>query len=499
MRGNTTGIDIGTETITAVQTGGGLKGRRILACMRIPLDRTGLEAALSTLVESMDLRSHAVMVTVPDDLVSFRNVAMPFGDVRKIRQALPFEVEGMLPYSVEDLLIDFLTTGDRPAGGVLAASVERNALSDYLTALQAHGIDPEVLEVRGSALASWVLRQPETPDHILVLEAGMERHTVILCLKRRIVLIRSFIGPSASAMTPDATDKPDSRQADLPLPDTEPFFRSLCHIVHRTVHAFRVSEGIPDRPEKLFFTGEPLQGPQSADLLSRYLDIPAEPIDLSQDRRVRLEEGIAGNWSPALMNGALSLALMDPVKGRGFNFRRDEFERESQYLQIRKAAPKAAIFLFLILSFLAADAIIDFYSLKKEYQSLDREITAMFRQTLPKVTRMIDPVQQLRVSVEEVKRSAVVHPAGKPESTVLDLLREISGRIPPPIHVQVYRMVVDPETVRLSGRTDAFNDVDRIKSELAAAKALGPVAITSANLDSTGKKVQFEISIERKR
>jgi hypothetical protein len=58
---------------------------------------------------------------------------------------------------------------------------------------------------------------------------------------------------------------------------------------------------------------------------------------------------------------------------------------------------------------------------------------------------------------------------------------------------------VDPETVRISGRTEAFNEVDKIKNELATAKCFGPVNITSANLDRTGNKVQFEITIERKR
>jgi len=499
MHGNITGIDISTEQITAVQTGGGLKGRRILASTRIPLNDGGLEEALKTLAGSMDLRNHACLVTIPDDLVSFRNIGMPFSDAKKIRQALPFEVEGMLPYPVEDLLFDFVTTGGRSEGRVLAASVQRQVISDYLTVLQANGIDPEVLEVRGSPLASWLLNQTGTPDHILVLEVGEKRHTLVLCLRRRIALIRSFVAVPVPPVLSDPTDTVNSNRGDPSLEEVDPFFRSLCTAVHDTVHAFISSEGIADRPEKLFFTGERVHGPLSPDLLSRFLDMPAEPIDVSQDKRVRMEEGIARDWSPALMNGALSLALRNPVRGEGFNLRREEFGTERQYLRIRKAVPKVAIFLFLILSFLAADMIIDTYSLRKEYMALDREITTIFRQTLPQVTRIIHPAQQLRISVEEMKRSSVSRPAGSPENTMLGLLREISGRIPPSIRVQVYRMVMDPETVRISGRTDAFNEVDRIKNELTTAKMFGAVNITSANLDRTGNKVQFEIAIERKR
>lgn len=499
MHGNITGIDVSTEQITAVQTGSGLKGRWIRACIRIPLDSGGLEEALQTLAGSMDLRNDRCLVTVPEGYVSFRNVPMPFTDAKKVRQALPFEVEGMLPYPVEDLLIDFVLTDSHSGGGVLAASVRKDDLSKYLGALQFNGIDPDVLEVRGSPLALWLLNQTGTPDNILLLDVSESRHTLVLCLGRRIALIRSLVAGPTPPVAPDPSDGGADDRMDLSREDIDPFFRSLCIAVHQTVHAFISSAGIADRPEKLFFTGERLQAPLSADLLSRLLDMPAEPIDVSQDKRVRMEGGIANDWSPPLMNNALALALRNTDREGGFNLRRDEFGREGRYLQIRKAVPKVAIFLFLILSFLTADIIIDTHFLKKEYKALDREITRIFRQALPQATRIVDPVQQLRVSVEEMKRSSVSRPAGSSEHTILDLLQEISRRIPSTVRVQVHRMVVDPETVRISGRTDAFNEVDRIKNELAAAKRFGAVNITSANLDRTGNKVQFEITVERKR
>jgi type II secretory pathway component PulL len=462
------------------------------------VDENGLDEALRTLSGSMDLRNDTCLVTIPEEHVFFRNVPMPFRDAKKIRQTLPFEMESMLPWPVEDLLIDFTMTDSHPEGGVLAASVQKKFISDYLWALQSRGIDPAVLEVRGSPLASWVLNQAETPEHILVLEVGKRRHTLVLCLNKRISLIRSFSVVPVPPASSGPTDGKLSDRKDLPPEDIESFFRSLCTTAHNTVHAFVSRTETGDRPERLFFTGEGAHAPVSADLLSRFMDMPAEPIDVSQDKKVKMES-MAEEWSPALMNSALSLALRNAGKEGGFNLRRDEFGPEMRYLWIRKAIPKLAIFLFLILSFLAADMMIDTYSLKKEYNALNREIAAIFRQTLPQVARIVDPVQQLRVTVEEMKRSSASSPAAGPGYTILDLLQEISQRIPRSVHVEVHRMVVDPETVRISGRTDAFNEVDRIKNDLAAARLFGAVNITSANLDRSGNKVQFEITIGRKR
>jgi hypothetical protein len=142
--------------------------------------------------------------------------------------------------------------------------------------------------------------------------------------------------------------------------------------------------------------------------------------------------------------------------------------------------------------------VIDYYTLKKEYKILNREITSVFKQTLPEVTRIVDPVQQLRVKVKELKQSTSLRPEAGTSKKILDLLKEISQRIPASLNVHVNRMVIDTETVRISGKTDAFNEVDRIKNNLESSIQFSGVTISSANLDRTGKGVRFEIRIKRK-
>ena len=80
---------------------------------------------------------------------------------------------------------------------------------------------------------------------------------------------------------------------------------------------------------------------------------------------------------------------------------------------------------------------------------------------------------------------------------VLELLKDISQRVPKSLNVHVTRMVIDPEAVRINGKTDTFNSVDNIKNELGASAYFSAVTISSANLDRAGRQVQFEIKLQR--
>ena len=500
MQGKITGIDITGNQIVAVQVKAGLKGSQILSWARVAIEDGGLNEALESLSGSPVLKSDRYLATIPGDRVSFRNVQMPFKDVKKIRQALPFEMENMLPFQIEDLLIDFIMTDGLARGEVLSASCSRGFVSEYIETLQRNGIDPDVLEIRCSPLASWLLRQPGTPEHILLLEIGEISNTMVLCLNRSIALIRVFGSNNASII--QSTPKENGTSSDLEAPppeEVEACFKFISTTIRSTVHAFASERDTFPGPEKLFFTGGGSLAPNAEGLLSQFLGMPAEQIDMSRDKKIRIEGNIVRDWSPALMNGPLSLALGTTRKDEGFNFRKGEFERRKRYFGLKKAAPKVAVFLFLILSFLAADMVIDYYSLKKEYKVLNREIASVFKQTLPGVTRIVDPVQQLKVKIKELKQSASLRPEAGTSKKALDLLKEISRRIPKSLNVHVSRMVIDTETVRISGKTDAFNEVDKIKNNLETSNQFSKVTISSANLDRTGKGVRFEIRIEIER
>ena len=486
------------DSIVAVQIRAGLKGYEITACARIVAQEDATpEENLKTLLETNDFESDRFVIQIPDKAVFFRNLTMPFKDRKKIRQTLPFEMETLVPLPVEDLVTDFMSTDSSDSARVLTASATRQSIEDFLAMLQSFGIVPDLLDVRGASLASSVAGQGGITDHGLVLDMGSTSACMSLFIHRQTVLIRILSFREAFLPNLPASQNGTVTQA-LRKEQVETYFRSLCTAINETIHGYRYISGEFSAPEKVFFTGPGALLPHCGDLLSRFLEIPAAEIDLCGENKIRVAEGTAANWHPALMSTALSLAMRGARKAVGFNLLRDEFKINKSLFGQIKQWRAAAIFLLAILLFLGADMAVEHYSLKARYNALNGEIVQVFRETFPAISRIVDPVQQMKVEIQELEQKGVSEFRMESNRGVLDLLKEISLGIPKSLNLVVTRMVIDPETVDIKGRTDTFNSVDMIKNGLSASPLFSSVNISAANLDRTGKMVTFEMKLVRK-
>jgi general secretion pathway protein L len=380
----------------------------------------------------------------------------------------------------------------------LAASVKKSYLSKYREQLQTWGIDPQVMEIRCVPTVTALLKGDEVPDNGLFLEIGEKRHTMILFLKRHVVLVRTFAsGGEVYRQSVNSEGNGDSASDMAKRIESE--VEIFCTSVQNTIHAYKWQNNQNIQLEKIYFTGPGAIYQETGNLISRYLDLPVEQINLRGNQRIGMENEITPVWNAALMDNALALALRDEGRAQGFNFRKGEFEIKKQYTGLKRELRTWAVFLIIILAFLSADLGAEYYFVKKRNRILDHEIMEVFKQTFPKIQRVVDPVQQMRVEINEIKTSAVSVPGMGGDQKVLDLLKDVSERIPSSLDVQLTSMVVDPDAVRISGETDTFNTVDSIKNDLEPSAYFSQVTISSANLDRSGKRVQFELKLQRTR
>jgi type II secretory pathway component PulL len=492
------GLDISSDCVAAVQVTRGLKGHHVTACNHVMIEEAGgMDETLKSLFEPLDLQGVSCTASIPVDHVSYRNLKMPFRDERKIRQTLVFELETMVPVPVEDLIVDFKMVDRSDNSEILAASVKRADISEYLAHLQSNGVDPGVIDIGCIPTLNWLVNQEGTPDNGLFLDVGHSKNTMFLYINKRLALIRTFPSDGSTIQRVLPNETGSSHTSTEAAKEIESSLKSLCAYVQNTLHAFAWQTAKTVRPEKVFIRGRGRLYPDIENALGRLLDLPVERIQVTGDPRIHMEADIARAWNPALMDNALALAVGEAKQRLGFNFRRDEFQVKKAYFGRMKEFRKVAAVLAVILFLVGVDLGIEYFSLKKQYKTLDQQIMAMFRQTFPDVKRIVDPVQQMRVKINEIKKTALSLPGIGTNTQVLDLLKDVSSRVPESADIHVARLVVDPDAVLVSGETDTFNTVDTIKKGLEPSSYFYDVTITSANLDRSGNRVQFEMKLKR--
>ena len=134
-------------------------------------------------------------------------------------------------------------------------------------------------------------------------------------------------------------------------------------------------------------------------------------------------------------------------------------------------------------------------SLEKQQAALVTEIHDVFKEALPRVSRIVDPLQQLQVAVNQARLSSADSEGIALPHTVLHVLSEISTRIPTSIDIRLTRLVYETKGLRLMGITDTFNTVDTMKKSLEQSSDFTSVTISSANMNTKDNTIRFELKI----
>ena len=158
------GLDLGAWSVKATIMEGGFSRFDVVerAIEAVPQDgaelpslKHRLETAKS-LLDDIDVGETTLFgITYPIDNASMRWVKMPFSDKAQIAQTLSFEVEGLVPFDLDEMVVEHRIIGSTDDGSaVLAAIVPRDGLTEYIDGLAHEGFDPKSLVIDGDLLAA---------------------------------------------------------------------------------------------------------------------------------------------------------------------------------------------------------------------------------------------------------------------------------------------------------------------------------------------------------
>jgi Tfp pilus assembly PilM family ATPase len=158
------GLDIGSWAVKATVLQGGfnrfeLEGQYTKRVERVEGAADIADAqfrAVEALLEEIETGDRVYFgASFPIHRASMRSVAMPFTDKTQIAQTLEFEVEALVPYDLEDMLMNHRITGLNENGSdVIAALVPKDQVRTLLKNLAEAGADPKTLIIDGDLIGS---------------------------------------------------------------------------------------------------------------------------------------------------------------------------------------------------------------------------------------------------------------------------------------------------------------------------------------------------------
>ena len=156
------GLDIGTWAIKATILHGGFNRFDIEGQISVPIEGAdGAEPAIGdtlaaveqtvALIDSAERRQWGA--AFPVNHAALRAVNLPFTDKNQVAQTLEFEIESLVPYDLDEMIMTHRIVGVSDAGSrVLAALAPKSRVGTRLSALADAGADPKTMVIDGDLL-----------------------------------------------------------------------------------------------------------------------------------------------------------------------------------------------------------------------------------------------------------------------------------------------------------------------------------------------------------
>jgi general secretion pathway protein L len=476
------GLDIRHDAVSAVLIESSIKGTVIEAQAHVPIpDRKEnghhWVASLESIVQQMDITGSVCVASFPADEVSFRNIRVPFKGQKKIRKVLPYELEPTLLFPVEDLIFDFIPLElpeNAGAKNLISASVEKSKMQFYLDALAGFNIEPEIVTVGGSSTAMFLGNFLDRAQNWLFVDIDKNKGSIFLIFSGKTCLIRTF-----------------------PIQSTARSYKikSLCSNIRRTLIASEKIVGFEFKPDGGFITGSGIDDLGFDQDMEQALGFPFERADILRYADIIKQEAVPQYWTPFLMDNPLSLALMEIEGTKGFNFRKGPFASKKFWEENKKNLIQSGVLFSLALILAFFSVFFDSYFMEKRLTHLNHQITDIFTSTFPDVKKIVDPVEQMRIKIRQAKKDALFPGEAETQPLAIDILNTLSKSIPNDVNVILTRLVLGSDGVVISGDTDTFNSVDNIKSRLEQSGMFKKITISSANIDKSDNRVNFNLKL----
>jgi len=493
-------IDLQSDLLTAVLLEDDIN-KDIIASTAIVTANKAPEEIITELTDSLNCNDCRCFLSLGASFFTFQNLHLPFSERKAILKVLPFELEENIARSIDTMLIDIIiNTQGNNESEIIAAMLEKEIIREYYSALKQKGLTAEIITLSGLAGIHEIQNNGEAPDEFIFLELRLNDAALFFISKGKLQLIRNLaFSPLPFGADLETGIETSEKNGSLHIQGPEysaESFHELALAVKQTLAPLTLTQNFEEIPiyidGTIGSTKEASSWLAAANAFNRNCltcGLPGGPLPLP----IQLPESSKRHAS--YLAESLSLGKHGDTLKNVLNFCKEEFRFHGGLKEYRNIATIAGISLVVLFIFSIGYLVWGASSLKKERAALVSDIYTVFKETLPDVKRIVDPVQQLNIAIKE---AGIVTGDGNSQTlsyTALHILREISLRIPASIDVRLTRLVYESKGIRITGLTDSFKSVNSIQKKLEESPVFSTVTISSTKQTPKDRKIRFDLKI----
>lgn len=488
------GIDIGPHSISATVVRLKGRSRTIEKLLEEPLVLEGGSTQEERIVHALKVLHQKLgnydqlCCIIPSSLVVFKNLTLPFIGLKKIKMVVPFEVEALLPFTLDQAVLDSIITqehSEKNQTDILVSAVKKEIIERYSqyffnAEVPLHKISVDMIELYGLYT---FLEEKGTPQGTIGL-LNMEYDSTKLALihNGQLISIRALpegiiaVAKSRTTMTPAEAPEHITTLIRSGVDESRDIAnaritqRAFEHLISEIRFTYETATKKLDPPHELshiLLVGSAGDIPGIADFLKKELELPVKVLE---PKKLIHNEIIKSTVSSLPNRFMLSIATaLSPDLTDDFNLLKQE-ALAKETATINKQLIAVGTLLLLILGSFIFYSFFRVRALKTAYTQAQTEaLTALKRNFKLKPNQTVTLAQANKAAQAELKKQKTTWDRFSKENryAILQSLAELSKCIAiKDTQLDLISLVITDTSIKLYGSVPGYPQLAKLQSQL---------------------------------
>lgn len=431
-----------------------------------------LAAAVAQVLARGSRAPDRIIASLNGEYASLRFLDLPRGVEKKVAEVLPGELGALLPFDIDDAIVDYQVVGyDASAIQLMAAAAPRNSIAARLQELNAAGVDPRELAVGAASFDGLgaLLGDAIADTTVIVVDVGPKNTDFAVLTNGRCTFARTVSG---------GMDLVESGRRAL-----------LGGALQRTLSSYRAQRS--EDPSRVLLAGETAPMESARQWLSEQLGIECGVAPLPP------APGADQDTLPKFAKAA-ALAARAISRRKQLDLRRGEFASAAAAGQIRQHLRLLAVCAAAIVLSFAVSLVARYRVARAEHEQLSASLTEVSRDLLGEEARNALHARELLTAGPRVDDPL-------PRFDAYDVLEAISESIPADIQHDTRRLLIeiddsgDEGRFEIQGTLGSIAERDRLVDALQLHRCFADVekgSISTAVEDRKDYKLVVKVRCE---